>query len=331
MTTIEPNLRLRTKRFVKRALRTTFEPGSRLERRLRDLRRPESLQRDVRDGYTLRSANRVLVIEPDGATDTRGIQLFGGCDQPTLFALGPILGPEARTRFVVQHEWALAMSRADVILQTLDPPKGRAARETVTRMNLPGSYFRPVVFEPEMSVHAGRIGAVRKAVVVLTGGANAIRPAYRHKTMGFIVDPGGWWLRNRAKLTAEELDWFRTNFESIGRLPLDQFVDDYTRVVKEIKARTGAEVLVLNSLTVEPGTREHNYQLRRTPEGLRRIEFHIALSELADRAGFHLVDVDDVLKRAGVREQVDFNHYPASAYEPIATEAAAVLREIGVR
>jgi hypothetical protein len=315
--------------LARHALWTVAGPGSRLEARLARTVHPTKLTREDRDGYRLTTATSLIDVEPTNATAPEaGIYLFGGCDVRSLFAIVPLIAPTLRRRVVIRGVNAVASSRADVLLQSLAAPTGKAVRETLERMRFPSTYFRPLIFEPHVA--AAGSDRVPKSVIVLGVGASATRPAYRHKKEGFVIDPGGRWLRDRDKLSRDELTWFKSNFESVGRLPVDQFVRDFARVVQEVHERTHAEVVVFNTLTVEPGSRDHNYQLRRSPDGIRRLQFHVALADLAQDAGFHVLDVDDVLKRAGVQGQLDFVHFPKESYPLVAAEGARLLRELEV-
>jgi hypothetical protein len=222
------------------------------------------------------------------------------------------------------------MCRADILRQSLAKVPLRHTAETIEKMRLGVDYFEPVAFGSSFRTRLRGIGEVPRSVIVFTGGANVVRAAYRHKEHAFLIDPGMAWLHNKDRLDPAVRSWFTSTFERAGLLPLEQFVEDFSFVVGELRARTGAEVLVFNTLTVEPGGREHNYQLRRNPEAVRRLEFHIAMHELAPKIGYHVVDVDAALKRYGIREQIDFAHFPIHAYHPIAIEGARVLREAGI-
>jgi len=319
----------RAARLARHALWTVAGPGSRLEARLARTLHPAKLTRQDRDGYRQTTATNLIDIEPTNATAPEaGIYLYGGCDVRSMFAIAPLIAPTLRRRVVIRGVNAVASSRADVMLQGLTAPTGKAVRETLERMRFPPTYFRPLIFEPRLA--AAGSSRVAKSVVVLGVGSSAARPAYRHKTEGFVVDPGARWLRDREKLSREDLTWFKSNFESVGRLPVDQFVRDFARVVHEVHERTHAEVVVFNTLTVEPGSRDHNYQLRRSPDGIRRLQFHLALADLAPVAGYHVLDVDDVLKRAGVQGQLDFVHFPKESYGLLAAEGVRLLRELEV-
>ena len=96
------------------------------------------------------------------------------------------------------------------------------------------------------------------------------------------------------------------------------------------KARDGASVLVFNSLEIEPFDDTHDYSARRMEPVTRRRRFNIALNELSSELGFHIVDVDRILKTQGVERQVDFSHFPVEQMRAVGEEALGILREINV-
>ena len=314
----------------RRALLSVFGSGSSVEQRIRAWRSSSALEREQHDGYETGRGNRLLVIEPKhAARDPLGIYLFGGCDLPALFSIAPFVGPElTRPVLIRRAPVGIDRSRVDIALQPVGGVDERAAREAIARLQLSLGYFGPDLFDPALVTGYRRYPRLGKAVVVLTGGANVVRTAYRHKQTGLLIDPGARWLDDRNRMPPEDMAWFRDQYEKAGRLTVDEFTAGLAQLVTEIRDRTGATVLVFNTLTVEPGGLDHNYQLRRSPEAKRRLEFHLAMEELAPKAGFHIVDVDDALKRFGVREYLDFAHFPTYANEPIAAKAAAILRDL---
>src|SRR5206468_3932267 len=100
-----------------------------------------------------------------------------------------------------------------------------------------------------------------KTVVCLSVGPDLMRTVYRHREYGVLVDPGGAWLNQSLELTLRDLSlasWFRANFVSVGKLSVDDFAANFAEVVRLVKERTGARVLVFNSLMVDPGSQIHN-------------------------------------------------------------------------
>ena len=82
-------------------------------------------------------------------------------------------------------------------------------------------------------------------------------------------------------------------------------------------------------MVVDPANPTHNYQLVKAAHSVRRREFTIALAELSQDLGFAIVDVDRLLKAAGVDEQVDFAHFPVDRMMPIGAELHRILQRLG--
>jgi hypothetical protein len=287
------------------------------------------------DGFVQWSApNRTVIRSKRDEEPRRGIYLKGACDLPALLFIGDLLQGQVKGTVGVMHAGGgIANARADILLQTLDGIPAEHTREVVERLRLIESYFRPVLFEPSFTMKKYRGGTeFPKTVVVLSLVPNILRTIYRHREHGFLVDPGGMWLNRVDEAVGDKvnLKWVRERFTSVGRLSVDEFALLFTRLVGELRQRTGAHLLVTNALTVEPGERTHSYQLRKEPESLRRREFSIRLAELSRDLGFHVIDVDRVLKLHGIDRQLDFAHFPLELGPPIAEEAVRVLRDLEV-
>lgn len=319
-----------------RAFRRVAGPHSRLEERVK--RRFAFNYKSTRGpGFVEWQGSSFTIVQ---STATRqpntGIYLKGACDLPSLLRAGPLLRDRARgTVAVARARGGISYARADILLQTLEEIPPELTAETRERLRLKEEYFTPSLFDPTFTIAPhSRLGAFPKTVVVLSLAPNVVRTVYRHRDHGFLVDPGGWWLNQSYDQVLREQDrveWFRKSFQSIGRLSVEEFYDLFAKTVTLVRQRAGAShILVYNVLTVEPGDQTHNYQLRKHPEGMRRREFCVALAELSQQLGFHVVDIDRVLKQEGAEGQVDFAHFPTELYTPIAREAVRILRELEV-
>jgi hypothetical protein len=341
-----------TQRGVKRGLRPAvimfrFLAGSDSlleERIIRALRIKKRIRRAPRSskiirgsGYVQRSGRRFLVVQSTANPQPRtGIYLRGACDLPTLFSLGPLLcrAPKG-TVALADAAGAIAATRADVLLQTLEELPADATKEVSDWLRLPRDYFKPTLFSPTFALPGFRdLGEFPKTVVVLSLAPNVVRTLYRHREYGFLVDPGGWWLNQDLDVVlrnSQRVAWFRDHFEPVGRLSPGEFIDLFKKLIRLLRERAGPRhILVFNVLTVEPGDGTHNYQLRKDPEVMRRREFCLALVELSRELGFHIVDIDRVLKREGIDRQVDFAHFPSDLAGPIAAEVFDILRTLQV-
>jgi hypothetical protein len=219
-----------------------------------------------------------------------------------------------------------------MLLQLIDGVPPEHVAETCEVLGIDPGVFVDHVFRPTFTIVGEHGGEFEKTMTVLSLGAEAIRPLYRHKEHGFVVDPGGMWLEGQiseALGAKERRAWFKANFDKLGRLDIADFPDVYRRVITTIRQRSGSQVVVFNTLTVEPGDHAHNYQLRRLPEAARRRELHILLAELSAEMDFPIIDVDRALKRAGIQRQLDFAHFPTDQYPVIAVEIERMLADLG--
>ena len=311
---------------MKRALR----PAAKMFRSIAG-RGPDHVERGP--GYVQWTGGRYFVVQSTAAPEPRrGIYLRGACDLPALHSLGPLLREEANGTLALRDAaGAIAATRADVLLQTLTDLPAEATKEVTDRLRLPPDYFEPTLFSPTFVLpKLPSLGEFPKTVVVLSLAPNVVRTLYRHRQHGFLVDPGGWWLNqdlNAVMQDSEQVTWFREHFEPVGRLSVDEFAGLFRTLIERVKETARPRhILVSNVLTVEPGDRIHNYQLRRSPEVMRRREFCLALVDLSRELGFHIIDLDRVLKREGIDRQLDFAHFPTDLAGPISADVFGILR-----
>lgn len=268
-------------------------------------------------------------------TERTGIYLKGSCDLPAVFAAAPQIRAAIDGVCCIREEpGGVSNARSDVMLQTLGDLDLASLTPAMENLALPRAWFRPRVFEPVFRVpDVPGLGEFPKSAIVLSIASDVVRTVYRHRDHGFLVDPGGWWLNQDMSHVMTDLSaakWFRSNFESLGRIPVDEFHHNYTTLIRTLKERTGAQILVFNTLVVEPGSSDHSYRFVKNSHAVRRREFNLALIELSRALDFSIVDVDRVLKTEGVREQVDFAHFPPERFRSIAEEVFRIMAERGV-
>lgn len=283
----------------------------------------------ARKEYSSRSAT----IFRNGSSDRRvGIYMLGSCDLPATFVAKPFIREHLDGVCCIIRDGEVADSRSDFLLQVLDDPyPDELIQPVLRRMSLPPNTFDPKLFRPTFTVpNLEGLGEFPKSCVVLSVNGDATRTLYRHKEHGYMLDPGGWWLRQPMDQVLSNLDkinWLKREFDKVPRLTVDEFHKSFGRIVAEVKQRTGAEVMVYTAQSLEPGSREHNFAHVRNPQHLRRREMNIALAELSRELDFALVDVDHILKGEGVKDMVDFAHFPLDRMEPIAKEVTRILLE----
>lgn len=286
-------------------------------------------------GWVQLSGHRSVIVSEsmDFPEPRRGILLKGGCDLPSVFTAAPLMRDGIKgTVAIARHIWGTGGNRSDQILQTLDGVDLDAVAETRQMLHLSEHYFEPTFFDKTFRVpQMPEAGEFTKDVIVMAIGTDETRQMYRHKEHGFIIDPGGWWLNQDLGRVLKDLDtvnWFRANFERIGRLTVEEFKANTTRLVGEIRNRLGSQVMFYNTLALDPANPTHNYQLVKTAHAARRREFSIALSELSAELNVPVVDIDRILKNMGVEEQVDFAHFPVDRMGPIGEEVYRILHAV---
>ncbi len=293
------------------------------------------VKRERGPGWVQYSGRRSVVISEseDFPEPRRGILLKGGCDLPSVFTSAPLIREGIKgTVAISRHIDGTGGNRSDQILQTLNNLDPELVAETREKLHLNKDYFSPTFFEPTFRVpQMPEAGMFPKDVIIMGIATDETRQMYRHREHGFIIDPGGWWLNQDLGRVLDDLDtveWFRKNFVRIGRLTLDEFEKNTTRLIGEIRDRIGSKVIYYNTLALDPANPTHNYQLVQTAHSVRRREFIISLCQLSAALDFSIVDVDRILKTMGVEEQVDFAHFPVDRMMPIGAEVHRILTGI---
>lgn len=269
---------------------------------------------------------------------------------PSLFAAVSLVKEELNGTFcLLNRGTGIADARADILLQTLkevpeeqlcgivDPStmsqRARKSCEGVPSLGLPLDYFRPDLFDPEFAVpEHPELGTFPKSVVVLSSGSSFARTAYRHREHGYLVDPGGFWLNQSMEKVLKDLSkamWFKENFQSVGKLSPEDFHEVFGELVRQVKQRTGAQVLVMNLLVIDPGSSLHNYRFAGKVQAVRRRDFDLALRDLSAELDFHILDVDRLIKLSGASGQIDFAHYPRERSHLIGRELYRLIEQLG--
>lgn len=316
--------------------RSVFGEDTRIERFVKEryLKEIETeIKKESGPGWVQYSGRRSVVIsESDQFPEPRrGILLKGGCDLPSVFTAAPLMREGIKgTIAISRHIGGTGGNRSDQILQTLDSLDPEAIAETSSRLDMGKDYFEPTFFEKTFTVpHMPQAGEFPKSIIVMGISTDETRQMYRHREHGFLADPGGWWLNQdlgRVLDDDDTVDWFRKNFKRVGRLSLEDFRTYNTKLVNEIRDRVGAQVIYYNTMVIDPANPTHNYQLVKTVHSVRRRQFTIALTELSRDLDFPIVDVDKILKTAGVADQVDFAHFPVDRMMPIGAEVYRIFK-----
>ncbi len=312
-----------SKRVV-RAIRRVAGDDSRIETALRAARS----RARYRSGALSKQTTSVVF---KGDSGKFGIYGYGGCDVWAIAESGQALRKEISASGAAYAAGRAQFTRSDLILQAYDGVDPEVVAEVSERLQLQDEMFKPVLFEPEFVVPGHeRLGRYPKNVVVLTISTDLVRTMYRHRQHGFLADPGGFWLASDIQETLGDLDtvkWFARNFEKVGKISLDDSMANMERIVGLVRQDLGAEVIVFNSLTVDPGRQVFDYKLSHSPHRTRRREFALGLIELAAKMDFSVVDVDRIIKGVGVSGLGDFVKFMPLHKKAIGEEVVRVLRE----
>ncbi len=310
--------------------------GKRLLRRVAgENSRVEGLLRKSRERARYRAARDVkgvdyAVVRGD---DSRRVGVFGyaGCDVWSIREIGRGLTDMTGATSAAYAKGRAATTRSDLILQAHEGVNPDHVAEVIERLKLDPDSFGPVLFEPGFTVpEVPDAGEFPKHVVVLSISTDLVRTLYRHREHGFLIDPGGFWLSNDIQDALDDPDvvgWLRKTFQKVGKIDLESSMANMRRIIELVRAETGAEVIVFNSLTVDPGRQVFDYKLSHNPHRTRRREFGLALVELSREMDFSIVDVDRVVKGLGVSGLGDFVKFATPQMKAIGAEVLDILRE----
>ena len=260
-----------------------------------------------------------------------GLYGFGTCHTRAFLFCGPFIKPIFDGTCGILRDGQISQARTDIILQSLEGVPEEQVKETMERLELPSWYFKPRLFEKTFEIRGQ--GEFPKTVIGLSVAPDLLRTVYRHREHGFLVDPGGWWLGRPAGDVLKDLSgarWFHQNFENIGKIDVETFINNLKAIIPLVRTHTKAQVLLLNTLVFTPDSEIYNFQRMDDWVDIRQREFNLAVFELAREIDVPIIDVDRILKQEGVQGQLDFAHWPRKKWEPVAREMARVMQDLEV-
>jgi hypothetical protein len=263
-----------------------------------------------------------------------GIYLKGACHLRMIFSGKDLMRQNLEGSCCIFNDGEVAGARSDFILQTLRDMPRDFLDEVSARLKIPADYFRPALFEKTFTVDSvlGR-QEFPKSVVFFSTGSDLTRVLYRHRKHGVLVDPGGWWLTQPMERVLGDLsavNWLRDNFENAGRIDVAAFAANFEEIISRVRANSGAHIVVFNVPTIEPGKAVHNYQFVRDPMAKRARQFNVALADLSRKLDFPIIDVDRIVKKAGIAGQKDFAHFAPELFPAVAQDVVALMKKLAV-
>lgn len=108
------------------------------------------------------------------------------------------------------------------------------------------------------------------------------------------------------------------------------FKESFLRLIRSVKERLDAHVIVYNCSSYDPGDQTHNFYGRGETLSLRIQRFNRALMEISAREGISIIDVDRLIAGlAGERHVAAPLSYSAETYQAMGLEFLRVLEDIG--
>jgi hypothetical protein len=117
----------------------------------------------------------------------------------------------------------------------------------------------------------------------------------------------------------------------MGLISVEAALANFEAIVRRLRARGDAPVLIYNLSSVAPGERVHDYRGLEDLASTRIKRLNLGLIELSQRTGISVIDVDAIVARGGAdRLKIDTTHLTAEACRLVAEEVVRVLDDLGV-
>jgi len=274
-----------------------------------------------------------LCSDPDGS-ELIGIYARGGRSMIAAFASAPLIRNVLNGRCCIFREKMFG-GRSDVLLQSAERFPESWFLLLTEKLSLARDHFKHPLFDKTISVSGfDGIQEFPKTVVLLSVFPDLMLTCYRARAYGFLYEPQPDSMVSQLKRAQdgdipETMVWFHENFEFIGRMTVEDFTHHFAELIRVLRARTSARILVFNAPTTSSESTEHRYPSRDSL-AVRGLEFNVALAELSRKLDFSIVDVDRIVKRAGIRKQVDWKNLDADLRLAVAREVFHVMVETGV-
>lgn len=202
------------------------------------------------------------------------------------------------------------MPRSDVLLQAL------AGTEVPEEL-------RPLALVDADLVR--RLSSAEPDVVAISVQPDIINPGWRHRGTGYLAaTPPAPSEDGRDQTEAPE------GFAPLGLLDPDASQANLQRLIRTVKERWGAHLVLLNCSSIDPADQVHTYFGRDDTLAVRIHRFNLALIALSASEGVSVVDVDRIIAELGGDRHVpEALRYSDPACREIAEEFLRVLEDLG--
>jgi hypothetical protein len=147
----------------------------------------------------------------------------------------------------------------------------------------------------------------------------------KHHEEGFLLYPN-----ESEKWSAGDKHWLRTDFDPMGHVELDESMANLGSIIKRIRTRSAAPILVYNMSPIIPGESIHCHRGLGEAFSTRIRRFNLGLIKLSEETGVSIVDVDSLMARNGADSlKLDAVHLKPAGYRLVAEEVVRVLEDTG--
>lgn len=162
-------------------------------------------------------------------------------------------------------------------------------------------------------------------VIIFSLQPDVTTPLVRHQRDGYLFYPYNW-----ETWPSVDTDWLRNEFARVESPDAGTSMNNFARIIGRVRERSAAPILIYNLSSVIPGESVHCHQGFGDIFSTRIRRFNLGLTELSQRAGVSIIDVDTIIARAGAdRVKLDAVHLTAEGCRLVAAEVARVLEDLG--
>lgn len=146
---------------------------------------------------------------------------------------------------------------------------------------------------------------------------------WRHRQKGYFFCPPPRW---EQVWSPYQKEWFLEQFSTMGLIEVHQFKENFIRLIKAVKERLDAHIIVYNRSSMDPDDHTHNYHGLEETLALRIHKFNLALMEISVLEGISIIDVDRLTAEFDGRGG---RHALKALHFTICQEFLRVLEDIG--
>ncbi|CAG0941160.1 hypothetical protein BROC_01307 [Candidatus Brocadiaceae bacterium] len=209
-----------------------------------------------------------------------------------------------------------SIGRSDLMIQQLGVVPEELLQHKLDDENIITAQFNPRLFEEQVDV------------VVFSLQPEITHSLWRHRQKDYLFYPHPDW---KKRWTPLQKQWFREYFIPIGLIQVQQFKENFVRLIRAIKERLNAHIIVYNCSSVDLEDQTYNYyKLQNDVLSLRIHKFNFALIEISTSEGISIIDVDRLIAElGGERHVMKRLSYSKEACHAICQEFQKVIEDIG--